>query len=777
MLFCVFSYSSSAESSQGIGATSGTCGSNLTWALSNDGTLTISGTGTMSNYTFSSGTPWEARKSSIKTVAVGSGVTSVGDYAFSGCANLITVNLPDGLKSVGSTCFSNCDALVSITFPNTVTSIGSGCMYDCDKLRNVTLSDTLLSIGYQAFFDCDLLTAINLPDSVTSIGRDAFFSCNNLQTVKLSSGLASIASSCFQNCMISELTIPEGVTSIGEQAFYSTPLTSIHLPSTLENVLSSAFGYCSSLSDVYFAGTQAQAEAILIGTGNTCLSAATWHFGSSEGSQEEPDHSCGDHLSWSLTDSGILTITGSGAMSDFSDSNCPWASQKAAITTVSIETGVTSIGNNAFNSCENLLVLNIPSTLISIGADAFRACAKLTVVNYAGTSVQKSAITIGANNGNLTEADWYCSDGESQGIGATSGTCGSRLTWALSNDGTLTISGTGTMSSYTSSSGTPWEARKGNIKTVVIGSGVTSVGDYAFNGCVNLIAVNLPDGVKTIGSYVFFDCDSLISISLPDSVTAIGAYCFYSCDNLRNITLSDSLDSIGSNCFYSCRSLSSIDLPDSLTSIGSWCFAYCNLLQSIILPGGMADVSSYCFSSSGLSELTLSEGITNINNNAFSSSSLTSVYFPSTLENVSSNAFANCSSLSDVYFAGTRAQAEAILIGTGNTYLSAANWHFTDNPPQNLTTLTLPSMLTTIESEAFSGIAVHKIIIPDSVEVIESRAFADSLSLQELYFEGSPFSIANDILSGCDNVTISCLQGSSAARWANRYGLNVEYHN
>ena len=86
-------------------------------------------------------------------------------------------------------------------------------------------------------------------------------------------------------------------------------------------------------------------------------------------------------------------------------------------------------------------------------------------------------------------------------------------------------------------------------------------------------------------------------------------------------------------------------------------------------------------------------------------------------------------------------------------------------------------MLTTIESEAFSGIAVQKIIIPDSVEVIESRAFADSLSLRELFFEGSPISIANDILAGCDNVTISCVQGSSAATWANSCGLNVEYHN
>ena len=177
-----------AESSQGIGATSGTCGSKLTWALSSDGTLTISGTGAMTNYTASSGTPWEARKSSVKTVTVGDGVTTLGDYAFNGCANLTTINLPNGLKTIGSSVFYNCDSLVTIAFPNTVTSIGGYCFSNCDKLKKVTLSNTLVYIGYDAFSSCSSLTDIELPDSLTSMGSRAFIWDGNLQTVILSSG-------------------------------------------------------------------------------------------------------------------------------------------------------------------------------------------------------------------------------------------------------------------------------------------------------------------------------------------------------------------------------------------------------------------------------------------------------------------------------------------------------------------------------------------------------------------------------------------------------------
>ena len=220
------------------------------------------------------------------------------------------------------------------------------------------------------------------------------------------------------------------------------------------------------------------------------------------------------------------------------------------------------------------------------------------------------------------------------------------------------------------------------------------------------------------------------------------------------MTLSNTLASIGYEAFSWCSSLTSIEFPDSLTYLGAWSFISCPL-----------------------SELTIPEGITIIEGYTFASnSSITTLYLPSTLENVASSAFSGCSNLSDVYFAGTQEEAEAILIGTNNTYLSAATWHFSAVSPQSLKTLKLPSTLSTVESEAFAGVSAQRIIIPASVDVIESKAFANCSYLQMLVFEGSPYSIATDILSGCANVTVSVSEGSSAEKWANRLGLTVIYH-
>ena len=94
-----------ADSSQGLGPTSGACGVNLTWTLSEDGVLTVSGAGDMYNYTYDTPAPWEARKNSITAVVVESGVTSIGDYAFYFCRGVTSVTLPDGLQTIGQSGF------------------------------------------------------------------------------------------------------------------------------------------------------------------------------------------------------------------------------------------------------------------------------------------------------------------------------------------------------------------------------------------------------------------------------------------------------------------------------------------------------------------------------------------------------------------------------------------------------------------------------------------------------------------------------------------------
>ncbi len=176
----------------------------------------------------------------------------------------------------------------------------------------------------------------------------------------------------------------------------------------------------------------------------------------------------------------------------------------------------------------------------------------------------------------------------------------------------------------------------------------------------------------------------------------------------------------------------------------------------------------------GITELTIPEGITTIYSGAFQrNKSLTVVRLPSTIKSIDSSAFADCDKLTDVYYTGTN--TEAIWIGPNNS-LTSTTWYFVPAPEPDPRILTLPNMLLTISAEAFANTEAQKIIIPESVDVIESQAFANCESLEVLYFEGSPFSIDNSILGGRTDVTIDCLPGSSAAKWANRLSLPVVYH-
>ena len=139
-------------------ATSGTCGDNLTWKLDN-GTLTISGTGEMKNYSgnLNQSAPWHSNIKSIKSVVIEKGVTNIGDYAFSWCNSLTSITIPNSITSIGSCTFSSCSSLTSITIPNSVTSIGFGTFENCSNLTSITIPNSMTSIGYKAFKDCSSL--------------------------------------------------------------------------------------------------------------------------------------------------------------------------------------------------------------------------------------------------------------------------------------------------------------------------------------------------------------------------------------------------------------------------------------------------------------------------------------------------------------------------------------------------------------------------------------------------------------------------------------------
>ncbi len=281
---------------------SGTCGdngSNVTWKLTEDGILTISGTGAMIDYGDDKSyrkTPW--RDYFIESVRIDEGVTSIGGWAFkncvltsvmipdsvtsiacgafSECRSLASVTIPEGVTSIDGYAFSGCSGLTSVTIPNSVTSIGEDAFSGCSGLTSVTIPSSVTSIGEDAFSGCSGLTSVTIPDSVTSIGDFAFRGCSGLTSVTIPSSVTSIGGGAFSGCTsLTSVAIPSSVTEIGGSAFSGcTRLTSVTIPDSVTSIDGYAFSGCDSLTDVYYAGTAADWAKISISEGNEDLTSA-----------------------------------------------------------------------------------------------------------------------------------------------------------------------------------------------------------------------------------------------------------------------------------------------------------------------------------------------------------------------------------------------------------------------------------------------------------------------------------------------------------------------
>lgn len=258
---------------------SGTCGGALTWKLDSKGTLTISGTGAMTDYTKSGVAPWNKDYEKIRFVVIENGVTTIGEYAFENCTLLESVVISDSVEKIGKYAFSGCSALKRISLPDSiaqigdhafrasgleavkipegVTLLGEGMFARCPNLQTVELPSTLQTIremafigsglnkiilpenlkyiGYECFYECTNLEEIKIPDSVTILDYSVFEGCSSLKKVTLSKGLKRIGQTMFAMCHnLTEITIPDSITYIGEGAFFQ----------------------CKKLKDVYYTGSQ-----------------------------------------------------------------------------------------------------------------------------------------------------------------------------------------------------------------------------------------------------------------------------------------------------------------------------------------------------------------------------------------------------------------------------------------------------------------------------------------------------------------------------------------
>ena len=527
-------------------------------------------------------------------------------YGYDNFRSVFTsVAIDNRITSIGEQAFVECTGLTSVTIPNSVTTIGGSAFSSCTGLTSVTIPNSVTTIGYGAFYGCTGLTTITIPNGVTSIGSNMFSSCTGLTSVNIPNGVTSIGSYAFSSCVgLTSITIPSGVTSIGGSAFSNcTNLTIVTVLNPAPPTVGTTIFGSMSLSS--------RTLRVPCGALANYPNAAPWNFGTR---QELPANN----------NSVVFNARG----------GTPVAAQIIAAGGKAIQPANPTHYGYTFG-----------------GWYTEEACT--TAWNFNNVVTVNTMLYAKWNGGSCSSS--FTAYGATGSMG-----------WSLCS-GTLTISGEGAMPNDYSSSSAPWYGNRASITSVVLDSRITSIGNYAFQGCTGLTSITIPNSVTSINYYSFSGCTGLTSVTIPNSVTTIGQQAFRDCIGLTSVNIPNGVYSIQPSAFQGCTGLTSVNIPTSVTSIGSSAFYGCSSLASITIPTSVTSIGSNAFQGcTGLTSITIPTSVTSISNSAFQGctnlSSITSLRL--TPPTASSNTFTNVPSGCCLYVPATAL----------NAYASATGW-------------------------------------------------------------------------------------------------------
>lgn len=433
----------------GAGVYTGTCGEGAEYTLDENGTLTITGNGSIDFGAFR-GFGKEDDKRVIKKVVISSGMIGIGNFAFENCSDLKSVEIPASVTSIGSAAFKDCSGLESMNIdeanttyenpegsnaivekssktlvagckntkiPDDVKIIGAYAFCGCSDLKSIEIPDNVSEIQVAAFDDCSNLTAIHIPAGVDKIALGVFMGCSNLNSITIDSANRSYESPGNANAIIDKGTmtllegsnntvIPEGVKRIWQNAFAERiHLKSITIPASVTSIVGMPFSDCDSLEEI-----KVDADNAIFDSRNNCNAII-------ESATNTLIAGCGK----TVIPEGIETI-GDLAFE-----------RVKTLTHVTIPKSVTEIRGYAFERCENLSTVNLQKGIQTIGYGAFTECVGLTNLIFCGTKADWQAVTIDEDGREELESVLkYHELVKKEKVSATCGKDGSEEYWTCS---------------------------------------------------------------------------------------------------------------------------------------------------------------------------------------------------------------------------------------------------------------------------------------------------------------------------------------------------------
>ena len=459
-------------------------------------------------------------------------------------SNLTTLDIPSvisynsqnyNVTSIGEKAFNNCRNLTSVTIPESIIEIGERAFYQ-SKIVSVNIPSSISQIANYTFWCCKELKAIIIPSNVRNIGVSAFYECSKLSSLTLSEGIETIGDHAFHNCFsLSTITIPESISSIGVDAF-----------SSAESVVWNAIN-CADFTE----------EGGPFSTNSSASLITSFKFGSKV--EHIPAYIC---------------------------------QNLAVITSISIPSSVTSIGESAFCRCNKMKTLTISEGVTSIGQRAFMGCSALTTVTLPNSLTKIEKFTF-----------YYCNDLTSVKIGDGVTIIEDSAFYLCPNLKTATFgSGIqyigkdvfGWLTSVKIKDLAAWynvSFAEDDRRYTVLGDGYNL---YLNNNIV--YDLEIPDGISNIRKHAFAGCSSIQSVSIPNTVTSIEPFAFCNCTNLKSLSIGANVTTIGDFAFSGAK-LSSVIIPNKVTTIGEFSFSGNTNMRVLNIGKNVSSIGNHAFAS------------------------------------------------------------------------------------------------------------------------------------------------------------------------------------